>query len=445
MSRKILDVLRDSVPKKTWNNWFSSLEVKKVDHDRVELTVDNLFIKDWLQTRFSREITNAIKAATGRELSFTIQDKNISSESKSESVTQESLVRKRPLQLSNLSEECTFENFQFGIENRFLVEAAKEISSNPGAYNPLFIYGGVGLGKTHIVQAIARRTMDVHPEKRIIYITSEQFLNEMVVSINKNEVHRFREEYRRKADALLIDDIQFLVGKKGVQNEFFHTFNHLHDAGKQLVICSDRSPEELEDFHERYVSRFQMGLGIRISEPSEETRFRIAKGLAKRENVEMSDEVAQFLARNVDANIRRLRGAIIKMIVQARIYDQDYDLSLATEVLQSMNVGSFSGQTKSPIELLFSCIKELTGFEKEELLVSGRDAERVRARYMFVYGMKNILGRSINEIASTIGRKHSTVIHALKMIEKALEQKDQTITESINRLFNSLSSKSQAS
>ncbi len=445
MSQKIIDTLRDSVPKKTWNNWFSTLKVKTVSHDKVEMTVANLFIKDWLQSKFSGEIATAIRAATGRELPFEIYD-NAGPEKKDlETQSNDSLVRKRPLQLSALNEDCTFETFQVGEENRFLVEAAKEICASPGSYNPFFIFGGVGLGKTHVMQATARRTMERHPEMRVMYVTSEQFMNEMIVSIKSDSVHKFREEYRRKVDMLLIDDIQFLIGKKGVQNEFFHTFNHLHNTGKQLVICSDRSPEELDGFHERYVSRFQMGLTIKIAEPSLETRFRISKGLALRENTDLADEIAWFLADNVDANVRRLRGAIIKMIIQSRVYSLKIDLSLATEVLRSMNIGAFAGQAESPVDQVFACVQKLTGLSRKDIISPHRGAEKVLARQLITYGMKEHLGRAVSEISSVVQRKHSTVIHALRKTEQAIKNGNSQLSDLTEKLSQLLTSRSKAS
>ncbi len=399
MSNSIISTLKKKVSKKTWDNWFSTFELKAVEDERVVFSVANLFIKDWLQTKYGAVISDSIAEILGRRVSFEIVYKNKetpSVDSTSDQISG-SLLKRKPLMISNLNPEYTFSNFVVGSENKALYEVALDVTQNPGKYNPFFVYGGVGLGKTHLLQAIAQETMSNFPDKKVLYITSEQFMNDMIQSIKENNIQKFRDHYRKKSDILLIDDIQFLIGKKGVQNEFFHSFNELHDSGKQLIICSDRNPEELETFHSRLKSRFQMGMLMSIQEPRPSTRFHIAKQLAQRESVSLPDDVAKVLADNIDGNLRRLRGAIIKLIVHSSVFRSQIDLSLATQILQSftgsINVPAF----QRPIDQIYSAIEKTMKVTKKEIESGSRSKDIVLARQLTMYILKNHFGKQVTD------------------------------------------------
>ncbi|MFO7881841.1 MAG: chromosomal replication initiator protein DnaA [Kosmotogaceae bacterium] len=448
MSHKIINILKNKVSKKIWNNWFTTFSIKEINEEKVIFTVENLFIKDWLQTKYGLLITESIKKATGKSLGFEIRYEKENSDPSVEPDSQQKgpLVKRKPLMISKLNPEYTFESFVAGSENRALCAVSRQIAEMPGRYNPFFIYGGVGLGKTHILQAIAHKAMEVNPECRVLYITSEHFLNDMIESIKKGSVKDFRELYRKKADMLLIDDIQFLIGKEGVQTELFHTFNELHDAGKQIVICSDRNPNELDGFHERMISRFQMGMVMEIAAPERETRYQIAKRLAKRESYDLSDEITTMLAENIRANVRRLRGAIIKLILYSSIYGRDSDISLAQKVLASYVPQMSSSKRKDELELIISTIENLLNVEREKIFGKSRIKDVVLARQILIYILKSEFGRSITEIGKLINRTHSTVIHSLKKIEKSISSNDDsTVTNIVNSIIEKVMAASAAS
>ena len=422
VSNSIISTLKKKVSKKTWDNWFSTFELKEVEDEKVVFSVANLFIKDWLQTKYGGVISDSISSILGKKMPFEIiyKSKETPSEEQSDSRVSGSLLKRKPLMISNLNPEYTFSNFVVGSENKALYQVALDVAQNPGKYNPFFVYGDVGLGKTHLLQAIAQETMNSFPDKKVLYITSEQFMNDMIQSIKENNIQKFRDHYRKKADILLIDDIQFLIGKKGVQNEFFHSFNELHDSGKQLIICSDRNPEELDTFHSRLKSRFQMGMLMSIQEPQPSTRFHIAKQLAQRESVLLPDDVAKVLADNIDGNLRRLRGAIIKLIVHSSVFRSQIDLSLATQILQSFTGSVNVPVSQRPIDQIYTAIEKIMKVTRKEIESGSRSKDIVLARQLTMYILKNHFGKQVTEIARETGKQHSTVIHSLKKIDKSV-------------------------
>ncbi|MGC9383244.1 MAG: chromosomal replication initiator protein DnaA [Kosmotogaceae bacterium] len=447
MSHKIITILKNKVSKKIWNNWFTTFSIKEINEEKAIFTVENLFIKDWLQTKYGSLIAKSIKEATGKSLEFEIRyEKEIDPSVEPETHQKGPLVKRKPLMISKLNPEYTFESFVSGAENRALCAVSRQIAEMPGRYNPFFIYGGVGLGKTHILQSIAHKAMEVNPDCRVLYITSEHFLNDMIESIKKGSVKDFRELYRKKADILLIDDIQFLIGKDGVQTELFHTFNELHDAGKQIVICSDRNPNELDGFHERMISRFQMGMVMEIAAPERETRYKIAKRLARRESYDLSDDITTMLAENIRGNVRRLRGAIIKLILYSSIYNKDSDISLAQQVLASYVPSITVSKRKDELEMIISTIENLLDVERKKFFGKSRKKNVVLARQVFIYVLKNEFGRSITEIGKLINRTHSTVIHSLKKIEKSINsEEDTSVTDIVNTVVEKVMASSAAS
>lgn len=447
MSHKIITILKNKVSKKIWNNWFSTFSIKEINEEKAIFAVENLFIKDWLQTKYGSLIAKSIKEATGKSLKFEIRYEKESDPSVEPDNHQKGpLVKRKPLMISKLNPEYTFESFVSGAENRAICAVSRQIAEMPGRYNPFFIYGGVGLGKTHILQAIAHKAMEVNPDCRVLYITSEQFLNDMIESIKKGSVKDFRELYRKKADVLLIDDIQFLIGKDGVQTELFHTFNELHDAGKQIVICSDRNPNELDGFHERMISRFQMGMVMEIAAPEKETRYEIAKRLARREAYDLSDDITTMFAENIRGNIRRLRGAIIKLILYSSIYNKDSDISLAQKVLASYVPSITVSKRKDELEMIITTIENLLDVERKKIFGKSRKKNVVLARQVLIYILKNDFGRSITEIGKLINRTHSTVIHSLKKIEKSISSnEDPSLSNTVNTVVEKVMAASAAS
>lgn len=281
MREKIIESLKSKLNRRVWESWFGTFDVKEIGADYVVFQVGNLFIRDWLEKKYGALISKTLRELFGKQMNFQID--YAPAQSQEESEQDEPLVKKRPLVLTPLNPILTFENFVVGPSNMFAYSTSIEVAKNPGKYNPLFLHGGVGLGKTHLVQAIGHYLFKNEPDLRVIYLTSERFLNELVDSIKKNKVQEFRERFRNKVDVLLLDDVQFLIGKSGIQTELFHTFNELYNAGKQIVVCSDRDPQQLEKFQDRLVSRFQMGVVAKIDKPDEETCFKIANRMVQLE------------------------------------------------------------------------------------------------------------------------------------------------------------------
>ncbi|MDK2951763.1 MAG: chromosomal replication initiator protein [Kosmotogales bacterium] len=435
----IKNILKSKVPKKSWDNWFSTFELVKFNSDKITFSVDNPFIKDWIQSNFKKEIEFSIFKVTGKNIPFEIVFNNGNKEKNEKNTkSSSSLLEKKPLILSNLNDEYTFDKFIVGPENKAIYEVSREISQNPGKYNPFFIYGNVGLGKTHLLQSIAHETMFNFPEKKVIYLKSEEFMNEMIASIKENKIEKFRERYRKKADILLIDDIQFLIEKKGVQNEFFHTFNDLHDSGKQLVICSDRNPSELKTFHERLISRFQMGLVMEINKPGTLTKYIIAKKIAQNQNFSLNDEYANLLSERVNSNIRKLKGIIIKLSVQCKIFNRNVDGEIIKKVLNEFQVFTETQIQSSVYEKLFTSVEKITGINKTEILGQSRDKKIVFARQMMMYILKNYFGKTVTDISREIGRKHSTVIHSTKKIETKLKSGNTEYNIQYNNIIKSV-------
>ncbi|OAA31893.1 chromosomal replication initiation protein [Kosmotoga arenicorallina S304] len=445
MSHRIIRILEKKLSRKTWDNWFTTLEIKEITGDKVIFQVGNLFVKDWLQSRYGKVIHRAIHEALGKDLDFEIVYESPSKEVFESDEYKGPLVKKKPLILSELNPEYTFENFVVGTENRALFEISQEICRKPGKFNPFFIFGGVGLGKTHLLQAIAHRVLELFPEKKVLYITSEQFMNDMIDAIKSGSIRDFRYQYRKKADVLLIDDVQFLIGKEGTQRELFHTFNELHDAGKQIVICSDRTPDELNGFPDRLVSRFQMGMVMEILPPSLETRYEIAKRLARRESINLADDVAMELAHRIDGNLRRLRGAIIKLIVQSSMYKEKIDLSFTRQIISSFQTDITGVKPLTDVDRLLKAIEKVLGVSREEIKGTSRTKNVVKARQLFIYMLKQEYGKSVQEIAEIVGKKHSTVIHSVKQISKSILKDNKYIKGLVAKINNTVSTDFAAS
>ncbi|KAF2957995.1 chromosomal replication initiation protein [Thermotoga sp. Ku-13t] len=408
MKEKIIEALKAKLNRRTWDSWFSTFDVKEIGENLVVFEVGNLFIKDWLEMKYGSLIARTLKEVFNRPVEFRIEHAPLHNQPEEDE--REPLVRKRPLVLTPLNPIFTFENFVVGPGNMFAYSACLEVAKHPGKYNPLFVYGGVGLGKTHLLQAIGHYLFKHQPEMRVVYLTSERFLNELIEAIQRGTAQEFRERYRTKIDVLLLDDVQFLIGKNGIQTELFHTFNELHNAGKQIVICSDRDPQMLDGFQDRLISRFQMGVVVKIEKPDVETCFKIAQKMVKLEGGDLSDDVLMLIAEKFNDNMRRLKGAIAKLLMHKQIYNEDIDVSKARQIL------SIEPETvKKPIEEeLFEVLSEIFNVTHEELKGNSRKSNVLVARQLGMYVAKNYLGLSLRKIAETFNKSHPTVSNAIE-------------------------------
>ena len=329
MKEALILALKERISRQNWESWFLDFDVKKIENNHVIFEVGNIFIKDRLEQKFNKIISKVVKEIVGKDATFEITYKEIDLKTPN-SKDKGPLIRKRPLLITPLNPKYTFENLVVGEFNRFAYNVFLEASKNPGYYNPIFLYSGVGLGKTHLAQALGNYLLDTNPDLKVAYLTSEEFMNEMFYAIKNGTTEEFREKYRKKADILIIDDIQFLIGIKSAQIELFHTFNAIHEAGKQIIICSDRTPKELKDFHSRMITRFQMGLLVKIEKPTQEDLFKIGKKIASLKNVEINNEILEYISQIYD-NPRLIHGAILKLIAYKNLYG-DLNLSIAQSI-----------------------------------------------------------------------------------------------------------------
>lgn len=428
MKEKIVEALKAKLNRRTWDSWFSTFDVKEIGENLVVFEVGNLFIKDWLEMKYGSLIARTLKEVFNRPMEFRIEHASL--QNQPEEDEREPLVRKRPLVLTPLNPIFTFENFVVGPGNMFAYSACLEVAKHPGKYNPLFLYGGVGLGKTHLLQAIGHYLFKHQPEMRVVYLTSERFLNELIEAIQRGTAQEFRERYRTKIDVLLLDDVQFLIGKNGIQTELFHTFNELHNAGKQIVICSDRDPQMLDGFQDRLISRFQMGVVVKIEKPDVETCFKIAQKMVKLEGGDLPDDVLMLIAEKFNDNMRRLKGAIAKLLMHKQIYNEDINVSKARQIL------SIEPETvKKPIEEeLFEVLCTIFNVTQEELKGNSRKSNVLIARQLGMYVAKNYLGLSLRKIAETFNKSHPTVSNAIERFALNLKN-NKSLESALNKVL----------
>ncbi len=324
---------------------------------------------------------------------------------------------KKQINENNLNHNYIFENFVIGESNRLAHAASVAVAESPGIYNPLFLYGDVGLGKTHLMHAIANYILDRNPNTRVLYASCEKFTNELITSIREQKNKEFREKYR-KIDVLLIDDIQFIVDKTQTQEEFFHTFNDLKDSGKQIIISSDRPPNEIETLTERLRSRFAGGLIADIKIPNFETRTAILEKKAESLNIYIPKEVSQFIAQSVKSNIRELEGALTRVIAYSNLIGSSLSVEVAEnalkDIIQEKEV-SISSET------ILEIVSNYFDIKIEEIKSKKRNQPITNARQVYMYLTREILNLSLLNIGKSIGRDHSTVIHGIEKIENKMK------------------------
>lgn len=336
------------------------------------------------------------------------------------------------IERANLNPRYTFDTFVVGKNNNFAHAASLAVAESPGeVYNPLFLYGGVGLGKTHLMHSIAHFILEKDPKKKVLYVTSEAFTNELIESLrsgktgNELPMTAFRDKYRN-VDVLLIDDIQFIIGKESTQEEFFHTFNHLHVAGKQIIISSDKPPKDIETLEARLRTRFEWGLIADISAPDYETRMAILKKKIESDQLEryhIPEDVLQFIATNIKSNIRELEGSLNKLIALYKLKNEEIDISLAAEALKDL-ISPDENRKITP-ELIIETVSEHFGISVADLKSASRDAKTTSARHIAMYLCRSMTDTPLKMIGSLLGgRDHSTVKHGVDKVSKDMENND---------------------
>ncbi len=436
------------VSKANFRTWLQNTSITDKKGGVVTIAVPNSFTKEWLENKYHKFILRSLRNLESeiKEVNYQIKQ-NIAKEifKDKSSFKEDSQFIKKQLDfqelnvnaLTNLNSRYTFDNFIVGSSNELAHAAALAITKNLGVkYNPLFIYGGVGLGKTHLIQAIGNLVQKQDPTKKIKYVTSERFTSEVISALRSgylkpNDIDDFKKRWR-EIDLLIIDDIQFLAGKEKTQEEFFHTFNALYEAGKQIVLSSDRSPKSIQTLEERLRSRFEGGMIADISYPDLETRIAILKSKANEKNFRLSDEICEFVAQNIKKNIRELEGALNRLMAANNQPDQkELDLN---EVKKALNSIINAPKKSTTLKNIIKAVAEFYDISEKDLLERSRKKEIVKPRQVIMYLLREELKSSFPFIGLKIGgRDHTTAIHACEKIKKEL-QLDSNLNDEINSI-----------
>lgn len=411
--------LRETLGKQNFETWIKPIRVQENDGGEIALEVPNRFFRDWLVEHYLTPIQEALSALAHQsvKLSVTVNQQLQSSDGIEKRAERE---RRKPTRINNLIPKYNFENFVVGASNQFAHAASLAVANQPGEhYNPLFIYGGVGLGKTHLINAIGHRVVDKRPALKVFYLSSESFMNELIGSLRRDKMDEFKSRFR-SIDILILDDVQFIAGKERTQEEFFHTFNSLYESHKQLVITSDKFPKEIPDLEDRLRNRFEWGLIADIQPPDMETRVAILQKKAEAESVTLPHEVAIFLASHIDSNVRELEGSLTRLGAFASLTKTPITIDLAKEVLQNTLKGAHKEVT---IENIQKTICDYFNITMGDLKAKRRTKNIALPRQVAMYLCRKYTSTSFPAIGYKFGGKdHSTVIHASKTIEKKMKE-----------------------
>ncbi len=460
-----LNKIRKKLSDPSYNTWFSNTNPLTVTNDNeLIIEVPNDFIKDWLKSRYKQLIEDIINNLTNNDWTLKllipeeIEEQNIKEEMESENENNNTNNINKTETIAdnnkentdtdthltvkaNLNPKYSFDTFVVGNSNRFAHAASLAVAEAPAkAYNPLFIYGDVGLGKTHLMQAIAHFILDHRPNHKVVYVSSETFTNELINAIRDDNTANFRDKYRN-IDILLVDDIQFLADKERTQEEFFHTFNSLHEANKQIIISSDRPPKEIPTLEERLRSRFEWGLITDIQKPDLETRIAILRKKADLENLEVPNEVIIYIANKIKSNIRELEGALVKVIAYSSLVDKDIDTDLAQEALKDIVTQQNKNKNREiNIDLIKKVVANYYNITLEEMVSKKRTQKIAFPRQIAMYLCRELTDSSLPQIGEEFGgRDHTTVIHSYKKIEEKYKNEEDfknTIKKLINKIKN---------
>lgn len=431
---KVLDIIKVELTEVSYNTWLKTITPLNLTDNSIVLAAPNDFTKGILEGRYLNLIKNAIKEVTKKEYSikFIIPGEEQTPEIEKSIPNQSDENNQR----AQLNPKYSFETFVIGNSNRFAHAASLAVAEAPAqSYNPLFLYGGVGLGKTHLMHAIGHYILSQSPETKVVYVSSEKFTNELINSIREYRNEEFRNKYRN-IDVLLVDDIQFIAGKEGTQEEFFHTFNALYEANKQIIISSDRPPKDIPTLEDRLRSRFEWGLIADIQAPDLETRIAILRKKAKMENIKVSDGVMQYIATMIQSNIRELEGALIRVVAYSSLTNEDITVELAKEALKNIL------SSKKPKEITVDLIKEEVSNTYKIKMEDFDSKKRTRAiaypRQIAMYLTRELTDLSLPKIGDEFGgRDHTTVIHACDKISTEISQDIET-KEKIEYIINRL-------
>ena len=443
-----LSEIRGKISAESYETWLAPIQFGGIQDSTVLLRIPNRFYADWIRAHYVGLITQSLCGQIGEpnlEVKWEVDERlsdrvearqdrarnQISVDSETE--TAQSVAKMR--RSFGLNSKYVFENFVVGPSNQLARAACFAAASNPGKrYNPLFIYGGVGLGKTHLVNAMGHRMLESRPSARILYVSAERFTNEFIAALQNYRINEFRERYRVQCDAVLIDDIQFLATREQTQEEFFHTFNSLYHADKQIVVSCDVFPQQIREMQDRLVSRFQWGMIADIQPPELDTRIAIVSKKAEQEGITLPADVAAFVAETIKSNVRELEGSLIRLAVRAELLDRRIDLQLARESLRSVALPTDKVQTVEDIQ---QAVCEYFNVRLVQLKSHGRQRSIAKPRMIAMYLCRQRLGTSYTELGLRFGGKdHTTIINAVRKIHGLIQVNDASVCaviESIER------------
>ena len=421
---KSVHLIKNKISQQNFDTWIRPIRVTSLEGNQVHLSVPNKFFKDWLMENYRLIITDALSSIAGVELhvDFMIGGDGggpAAQASVAGRPTAASTKTVRSKTHTSLNQNYRFERFVVGASNQFAHAAAVSVAEQPAKnYNPLFIYGGVGLGKTHLLNAIGMHAVSLYPQMNVVYVSAEEFLNELVSSIRYDKMPKFREKYRN-IDYLLIDDIQFIAGKGKTEEEFFHTFNTLHDSGKQIVVTSDKFPKDIPNLEGRLRSRFEWGLIADIQPPEIETRMAIIEKKAQENKVNLPKNVAHYIAVHAESNIRELEGFLIRIAAYSSLREREIDLDLAREVLKK--IIRQSEKEDITIEDIIKAVAIKTGVKISDVKSPKKNKHIVLARQVAMYLARKLTSASFPDIGEKIGgRDHSTIIYANNKLKRII-------------------------
>ena len=403
--KMVLELLQKDLTQVTMDAWFSDLTAVEFQNDRFVLHTPDSFKQEIIEARYLDNIKSALHELFSADIDVII--------------TTGEFINNNQKKEKNAEDEYTFKQFIVGSSNKFAHAAATAVANNPGrSYNPLFIYGQSGLGKTHLLYAIASAVRGTYPNDRIIYIKGEDFTNELINSIQTARVQEFRDKYR-SSDVLLVDDVQFIAGKDSKQEEFFNTFNTLYESKKQIVLTSDRPPKEINLLEDRLKTRFEWGLIADIQPPDYETRIAIIRLKAESLGIELSSEINDYIATTITANVRQLEGTVKKIKALHELMGREIDKSLAEEAITDIFKEN-PGMKPTP-EIILQEVSNFYTIPVEKLRGSGRSRDMVQPRQVAMYLVRKLTDYSLPEIGKVFSRDHTTVLHSINKVEEYLK------------------------
>lgn len=447
---RILKVVQAGLPEQAYRTWLAGTSAAALSEGELLVEAPSLFHVEWLEDKYGPVLQDAAQKVLGRPISISflaVEGGNAPVPTIELITTPQDEVPTQappsaPPQVSpGLNHRYTFQRFVVGGDNQLAWAASKAVADRPArAYNPLFLYGGVGLGKTHLMHAIGNAIMETRPQSRVAYVPSEQFMNELVTSIQEGTAAEFRRRYRMM-DLLLVDDVHFLEGKERTQEEFFHTFNALYDAHKQIVLTSDRAPKDIPGLEERLISRFEWGLVADINAPDYETRVAILRKKAADDSLVLDGEVIEFIAHSCTSSVRELEGAVIKLLAYSSLKNQEITLGLAEKALQGMLGSRERERSRLSPERIRETVAREWGVDPRGLISKRRTKDLTVPRQVAMYLIRDILDLSLVEVGNLFGgRDHSTVIHSIRKVESALDT-DPPLRNAVERVRTLLSSR----